>query len=319
VVAGGLEKRRLAVPRDLGKSTLLDLAAQSRVAGAVAFVGILPGLSTEDAAPYWAPDARFGSLPAVYVGEKEGRILREESKAGRTVNLILTGSSEPGWSSYVWGVLPGVSKDVILVVGHYDSPYRGALGAASFAQLLAQAWAWSRLEAAARPKTLVFVASGCHLYDDAGARAFAKEHSDILAKTQAVLALDNLPARRVESRSSRKPANGGEPEASIIYTCRRAPIVAAVREALARAPSPSTASAPGLPELPISEVGGYLRWSMDGASQYSRRGGLPYVSWVGTSPHALGIQDTLDKVDRGRLRPTAETVSAMLQGFLMMP
>jgi hypothetical protein len=71
--------------------------------------------------------------------------------------------------------------------------------------------------------------------------------------------------------------------------------------------------------LPISEAAGYLEWSREANSGYARKGGLPYVSWVGAPPHLLGSQDTLEKVDRRRLRPTAETIAEMIKSFMMMP
>jgi hypothetical protein len=315
----GIAARQLAVPRNLGKLPLLDVATQAKAAGAVGTIVILADSPSKDKALYWPHDASFRAIPGLYVGEREGRVLRELAKEGKIANLILKGKAEQGWSSFVWGALPGASKEVILVAGHHDSPYRGAVSAAGLAQVLAQAWAWSRVPEAQRPRTLVFVSSGCHLYDDAGARAFAKAHPEILGRASALLAIDHVPAREPSAGANGEAGGKGRPEVSTIYTCPDPSIVAAVWKAVERAPADATTCAPGFPDLPISEAAGYLEWSRDKSSGYSRRGGLPYVSWVGAPADLLGTRDTLEKVDRRRLRPTAETIAEMIKSFMVMP
>ena len=40
---------------------------------------------------------------------------------------------------------------------------------------------------------------------------------------------------------------------------------------------------------------------------------------TGAPSHLLGAQDTLEKVDRRRLRPMAETIAEMIKNFMVMP
>jgi len=46
---------------------------------------------------------------------------------------------------------------------------------------------------------------------------------------------------------------------------------------------------------------------------------LPYASWICAPRYLLDEGDSLDKVDRERLVPLAQTVTEMVRNFMVMP
>ena len=246
-------------------------------------------------------------LPGLWIGKHDGARLARLARAGATAQVVLTGRSPPGVMHNVWGVLPGRSDEVVLVTSHHDSPFAGAIeDGAGVAQVLAQAWAWSRVPAARRPKTLVFVVDAGHFYGSAGAFAFARDHRDLMARARVAITLEHLGAREVRV-CDRRYVPTGRLALTAMFTTMAPAVMATVSRALHRHPIPATAPIPAdfLARAPTSDAAGYFL-----------EGGVPVISWIGCPDYLLDDGDGLQWVERRALRPIAATVTDMVKTFM---
>ena len=270
---------------------------------------ILRDQPTNSNTHYGPYDGIMKPLPGLWVGKRDGERLRARAARGATARLVLTGTTEPGVMHNVWGVLPGAGDEAILVTSHHDSPFRGAVeDGAGMAQLLAQAWAWSRVPRARRPRTLVFVADAGHFYGSEGGHAFAREHAALMRRTRVVITLEHLAGKEVRERGAGY-AETGRLALTVMFTSPEPPAVAAVIRALERGRPRVTAAIPAdlLGPAPTSDAAGYVL-----------EAGVPVISWIGCPYYLLDEHDTLDKVDRGELRPIAETVTELVKTYMAL-
>jgi hypothetical protein len=299
---------------------LTDAYERAKAAGAVGVVFLTDELRSQGTSFYWPYDAEMKSLPGLYVGKSDAARVETAAKAGRPATLVQTGSVQPGHMANIWGVLPGQSDDTILITSHHDAAHQGAVEDASgIAQVLAQAWVWSRVPRAQRPYTLVFVAAGGHFYKGQGAYEWAKAHPDLLRKCKAVLTLEHMPAKEV-----RATATGYEPTGRLqpmtIYTSAHAPVLAGLWHTLEQVPPPMQVSAErSLVSVPLSDAAGYVARSREPAAQYPHRDGVPYISWISAPLYLVDAADTLDKVEPSQLAPVCRTITALVQRLQMLP
>jgi hypothetical protein len=253
---------------------------------------------------YGPYDGIMKPMPGLWIGKHEAPGLIESARQEETATLTLEGKAEPGTMHNVWGVLPGMSDDVILVTSHHDSPFTGAIeDGAGVAQVLAQARAWSRVPRKKRPMTIIFVVDAGHFYGSEGGRAFARQHPDIMRRTRLLVTLEHLGGKEVEE-SGRHYAETGRLALTVMFTTPDPEVVALTIHALKTKPAKVTAVIPSdlLAPVPTSDALGYLT-EVD----------VPVVSWIGCPYYLLDDQDTLDKVDRKELHPIAETVTELIR------
>jgi hypothetical protein len=263
-----------------------------------------PGNSNTHYGPY---DGVPKPIPAVWIGSRDGERLRHQARQGRTATLILEGRQAPGMMRNVWGVLPGTSDAVILVTSHHDSPFQGAVeDGAGIAQVLAQAWAWSRVPREERPKTLVFVAAAGHFHGAAGGFAFAQQHRDIMDRARVLITLEHLGAKQVRGNHPGYTETG-KLAFTVMFTTPRPEIIATVMKALDSRKPRNTACIPAdlLAPVPVSDAIGYA---------YETQ--VPVISWIGCPYYLLDEFDTLDKIDRSELVPVAKTVTEIVKTFM---
>jgi len=287
-----------------------DVYWQAYRRGALAICLILKGHPSNSNTHYGPYDGIMKPLPGLWIGNYDGERLRALAQQGAEASLLLQGRIEPGVTHNVWGVLPGASDEVILVTSHHDAPFLGAVeDGAGVAQVLAQAWAWSRLPQAKRPKTLVFVVDAGHFYGSIGAAAFAREHREIMQRTRVLVTLEHLGAKDVEERD-REYAETGQPALTILFTSHDPEVIATVAKGLEQKPLPATVS------LPVDLLG---PTPPSDAARYISEAGVPAISWITGPAYLLDAYDTLDKVDQARLKPIAETVAGMIGTFMALP
>jgi hypothetical protein len=258
---------------------------------------------------YGPYDGIMKPLPALWIGKYDGERLRKAAKKGAQARFVQTGSKTPGQMRNVWVTLPGMTDDVILVTSHHDSPFQGAIEDGSgTTQVLAQAWAWSKVPIEQRPKTLVFVVDGGHFYGSKGAFAFAKQHPDIMRRADILLTLEHLAAKEVEEKDG-EYAPTGDLALTVVFTSNETETIAGLIKALENKPSKRTASIPStfFGEAPTSDAAGYVLES-----------GVPVISWIGCPYYLLDSGDTLDKIEVSELQPVAETASEIVKTFMVM-
>ncbi len=282
---------------------------QSHRRGAAAICLILRDQPSNSNTHYGPYDGMMKPLPGLWIGKYNGMRLRELAKQGREATFTLDSGTEAGVMHNVWGTLPGMSDEVILVTSHHDSPFEGATEDASgAAQVLAQAWAWSQVPKEQRPKTIVFVVDGGHFYGSLGGHTFAREHKDIMERTRILLTLEHLAAKEV-TEWDREYAETGRLAFTVMFTSSQTEVIAGAMKALDRTRPKLTASIPAdfFAPAPISDAAGYVL-----------EAGLPVISWIGCPYYLLDAHDTLDKIDRSELKPIAETVTELVKTFMAM-
>jgi hypothetical protein len=161
-------------------------------------------------------DSRYGcgDAPCFMVGGDDGAFLEsvigKAAAAGKPVRATLSVASEmKGGLSALNGVavIPGKSKEVVIVNGHADSWFDGADdNADGLAVLVGLAEYYAK-----RPKperTLVFMVSGGH-HTGNGPAAFIAAHPEIMSETVLIMNLEHLAQIDVAQAPRLDPATSG--------------------------------------------------------------------------------------------------------------
>ena len=260
-----------------------------------------PSNSNTHYGPY---DGIMKPIPGLWIGKYDGIDLRELAKKGARATLASSGRVEPGIMHNIWAVLPGRSDEVILVTSHHDSPFKGAVeDGAGVTQVLAQAWAWSKVPKEQRARTLVFVVDAGHFYGSQGAHEFARRHKEIMKKSRILITLEHLGAKEVKERG-RHYVETVRPALTVMFTSAEPTTIASVVRALSTNPAKHTASIPSdlIAPVPTSDALGYVVES-----------GVPVISWIGCPYYLLDEYDTLDMIDRRELLPICHTVTELIR------
>lgn len=148
-------------------------------AGAAGFIGVLGDYF--DSHEYHNEFYRrlVVKIPGMWVTKAEGAKLRAQLAAdpATPANLVLETTRAEKPASVVVGVLPGKSKDAIMVQTHHDSGHTGAVEDGSgVAEVLALAKHYAAQPAASREKTLLFTTFDSHFTGYQAHFAFVKRH-----------------------------------------------------------------------------------------------------------------------------------------------
>ena len=148
-------------------------------AGAVGYIGVLADYF--DSNKYYNESYHLQlPVPGMWVAPKDGQKIRDlmAASAGATANMVMEGKSNgEAIGRAVMGVLPGKSKDTILITSHHDAAWNGAVEDASgAASVLAQAQYFASQPAESREKTLLFATMDSHWTGYEVHDAFAKKY-----------------------------------------------------------------------------------------------------------------------------------------------
>jgi hypothetical protein len=121
------------------------------------------------------PEGAVGAAaPTVTIAPDEANLIRDQLEEGRMVSFHLRLATEQRSglkTGNVWGVLPGVSDEQILIMAHTDAFFEGAMDNASgLAMMLDIARHYSAVPQAQRRRTLVFLTTPDHHHGSAGIR-----------------------------------------------------------------------------------------------------------------------------------------------------
>jgi hypothetical protein len=119
------------------------------------------------------PEGAVGAAaPTVTITPDEANLIRDHLDQGRPVSFHLrlaTEEREGLKSGNIWGVLPGVSEEQILIMAHTDAFFEGAMDNASgIAMMLDITRHYAALPQAQRPRTLVFLTTPDHHHGSEG-------------------------------------------------------------------------------------------------------------------------------------------------------
>ena len=161
-----------------------------------AAVGIVYGISDNFAV--WQ---RTGDGPGFNVGYEDGMRLRDLLGYGERVTVRYRMESEMRSglrAASVWGTLPGVSDEEILIIAHMDGYFQSALDNASgLAVMMGLLEHYAKIPYAERPRTLRFLASVGH-HGGPGTSWLHDNRDTALANTVLAINLEHVAAVRTK-------------------------------------------------------------------------------------------------------------------------
>jgi hypothetical protein len=277
--------------------------------GAAGMILILKDQPSNTNTHYGPYDGAMKPMPALWVGKYDGDRLREMAEQGARATIILEGTKEMGVTHNVWGILPGMSDEAIFISSHHDSPFKGASeDAAGVAQVLAQAWAWSRVPRDERARTILFACTAGHFYGGIGAEVMTERHPELFDRALANVNLEHLGAREVEDKDGEFAFTGNLAVTTLFITPNSGLISTAVRAMKQNQPSRAIAVPSHLlGPVPPGEGGHYYQET-----------GIDIIHWIGDPHYLLTAEDTLDKIDQAQLQNIAQTVTDMVGTLMVM-
>ena len=287
-----------------------DVYWEAHRQGARGVVLILSDMPTNSNTHFGPYDACMKPIPALWVGKYDGEILRSLARKKANATMVLEGEEKPGVTHNIWGILPGRSKETIILHSHHDAPFQGATeDGCGVGQVLAQAKAWSQVPSQDRPKTLMFLCAAAHFYGPAlGAYEFVKRHKhDILARTDVVICLEHLGAKQMVEKD-REFVPCGEQAITWVMASSNKYVIAGIMKVLQEQRLKQTVAIPYnlIAPVPTTDAFPYPF------------GGVQFLSWIAQPYYLLSAEDTLDKIEVSELRPIAESVSDLVKTFMAL-
>ncbi len=288
-----------------------DVYWQAVERGAVGILLILKDQPTNSNTHYGPYDGILKPLPGFWIGKYDGEKLKELAKKGRKAKIILRGKIQNSVSHNIYGILPGKSERMIIIHSHHDSPFKGAVeDGAGCAQVLAQAWSWSKLPKEKRPKTLLFLFTTGHFYGSIGSDTFAQKHkNDLLKKADVIFTLEHIGAREAIEGKDRNYQFTGYLEIGGIFASPQTYTIASAVKMLSQHKLPRTSLIPVdfMGPAPPTDASGFVLEDLS----------VPILSWITGPAYLLCAEDTLDKIDRSQLAKFSRAITDLV-GTLMM-
>ena len=279
----------------------------SAAAGAVAFVGALPGYpgdSHQYYVPYWGGT---GPIPGVWIAGSSGAWLRSQMAEGAVRIRLSVDSTNVQFESHnvvgeLRGGQDGRDEEMVIVGSHHDGPWSSAVEDGSGISLvLAQAAYWSQRAPKDRPHRMVFLLHGGHMSGGAGLHGYIEAHREELEKVVLELHLEHAAREYVETPTG-LVANG-LPVPRWWFTSRIPQLEQAVYQAMvAEDLRRSMILAPDAfgPQPPT-----------DGGFYHNE--GVPIVNFLTAPFYLLDAMDTLDKIDRPGLVPLTRAAIRIIE------
>jgi hypothetical protein len=148
-------------------------------------------------------NSNFASkVPGLSLGQDDGNTVREAIEKGQSpkVRFSLNVKMVPGLKTHnTWGVLPGATKENIMVLAHHDGFFDAALDNASgTGMMLTLARYYASLPKAQRRRTITFLdTSGHHSSPDVGAQWINQNMKDFLANTALIVNCEHMAETQV--------------------------------------------------------------------------------------------------------------------------
>lgn len=291
--------------------------ASAMEGGAVGFVGILSNyfdsnkFYNEDLSYYVGRDFHL-EIPGLWVsrqdGEKLKTLLAQNPQAGG--RMVLEGDVKKVQYNVVVGHLKGKSPETLMVQSHHDSGFMGAVEDASgVAEVLALAKYYGQHPESRRERSMMFVTMDTHFtgyeaHGDFARNYIRKGGIDVVAN----VTVEHI-AREMTIKDG-KQVMTGQVEPRIFITSPSLIGIASqhvkqndFRRSLVL-PTALFAHSAGIP-TDVGPIHAAL--------------GFPVISLISAPGYLYDISDTLDKVAKDQLEPTATLVAAMLDTISQTP
>jgi len=288
-----------------------DVYGRALHMGAAGLVWILADQPTNNNTNYALHDGVMKDLPALYVGKYDGEGLRELAKGGATATLIQTGVVEKGVMHEVYGMLPGVSDEAILITCHHDAPFRGYIqDATGMATVLALAEYFSGLNREDRPRTLIFLANAGHFYGDRGIEVLVERHrEDFFSDVVITINLEQVAAGEFVEGEDGEYVSTGLPQPRVVMAPESDIVVDALRDAIK---TWDLTRSIVIPLTAFSE-------RPPGAVRPIFDEGIPIIQYISGPVYLLSDADTREKIRQDELVPTVSAFIDIIEILSLAP
>jgi Zn-dependent M28 family amino/carboxypeptidase len=196
----------------------------------------------------------------------------------------------------VYGTLPGISDEAILIACHHDAPYRGYIqDATGMAAVLALAEYFSGLDREDRPRTLIFLANAGHFYGDRGIEVLVERHrEDFFSDVVLTINLEQVAAGEFVEGPDGEYAATGLPQTRVVMVPESDAVIDTISDAIR---SWNLTRSIVIPLTAFSaRPPGAVRPIFDE--------GIPIIQYISGPVYLLSDADTRDKIDQDELVPT---------------
>lgn len=194
--------------------------------GAVGVIGILkdhPGGIKE----YFYPADDLASdprpIPGLYVGRDDGKELKKllRNNVDQTIRgtIIQTGKKSQGTTSNILGFIQGKTDDIIIISSHHDAPFNNAVQDASgTGVILALAKYFAQYPQGTFNKTLLFLFTAAHFYEEIGGKAFIEKYqNDLLPKIIMSIHIEHIGKEYLEKDGKLVSTGYSEPRGIFLF------------------------------------------------------------------------------------------------------
>lgn len=297
-------RREVLGSRNPYVTSLARTMREAAEAGAVGVIGVLRDYP--DSRNYHNEYYRrtLFPLPGVWVTRAEGARLRAILGRESRARLTLDVTRREVVSRSVMGVLPGRTRDAVMVQSHHDSIGPGAVEDASGTAAviaLAERYGAAARAGAEREKTLLFVTFDTHFTGYQAHRAFARRH--VLARDapwNVVLnaTIEHIGLRAVEGADGGF-ASTGETEPRGVFVNVNPAFTWRIGRAVRRH---------GLHGTSLLGAGAleFFAGGIPTDASFTFVSGVPTVSLISGPLYLYDDADTIDRIDRAQLVPVVD-------------
>ena len=175
-------------------------------------------------------------IPGLYIGRDDGkelkRMLRKNKDKTIKATIIQTGKKSMGTTSNILGFIQGKTDDIILISSHHDAPFNNAVQDASGSGIvLALAKYFAQFPQGTFDKTLLFLFTAGHFYEEIGGEVFVKKYqNDLIPKIITSIHIEHIAKEFVEKDG--KIVATGYPEPRAIFVANSQPLISFVKDAV---------------------------------------------------------------------------------------
>ncbi len=280
--------------------------------GAVGVIGILkdhPGGIKEYFFPadHNASDPR--PIPGLYIGRDDGKELKKliRKNTDKTIKgtIIQTGKKSRGTTSNILGFIPGKTDDIILISSHHDAPFNNAVQDASGSGIvLALAKYFAQFSQGIFNKSLLFLFTAGHFYEEIGGKVFIEKHqNDLIPKIVTSIHIEHIAQEYLEKDG--KIVSTGYPEPRAIFVSKSQTLISTVKDAVIKHDLRRSMILPT--DNPLGGV------PTDGNPFFDE--GLPIISIASAPFYIYNPIDTLDKLAIEEFEPVTKAFIDIIQSL----
>lgn len=288
--------------------------------GAVGFIGVLndyfsDGINwNEDYSEIaQAEGCDYFEIPGMWIGTdafKEFKTFLKDNKA--IVDMDLELHYDKGIARNIFGILPGMSNDVIIVHSHYDAVFTGAVQDASgMSEVLALADYFSKLPKDERKYTMVFAGLDGHYTDYAGHQLFVKNRLEENKNIICDLVIEHI-GKEVGIGKDNEPVISEEPEIRLLYVTNTGNNVEIVKQAILKNDIKRTIVMPVKRKSPNSDLYVFSQDEVISDGYYSDINGIPIISMLSPEMYLFHPMDTPDMIPQEELVPVGVTFAEII-------